>query len=176
MSVVYVVWMYVVVFAVIGALRGWAKEILVIFSVILALAVNHVMRRYIPLINTLPDDSSSLFWIRGLILLVLVYFGYQTVISVARLASKAGRDKLQDSLFGAVLGGLNGYLVAGSLVFYLVQANYPYPNIVSPPVLGSPQAETIAYMMQYLPPNFLGEPGIYFAVIISFIFVIVVFI
>jgi uncharacterized membrane protein required for colicin V production len=59
MSVVYVVWMYVVVFAVIGALRGWAKEILVIFSVILALAVNHVMRRYIPLINTLPDDSSS---------------------------------------------------------------------------------------------------------------------
>lgn len=176
MSLVYVIWMYVIVFAVIGALRGWAKELLVGFSVILALAVNHVLKRYVPLVNSLPDDSSSLFWIRGLILTVLVYFGYQTVVSIARLAAKSGRDKLQDSLFGAVLGGVNGFLIAGTLAFYLVQANYPYPNVVSPPIVGSPQAESIALMMQYLPPNFLGEPGIYFAVILSFVFIIVVYI
>ena len=51
MNIVYVVWMYVIVFAVIGALRGWAKELLVGFSVIVALAVNHVFRKYIPLIS-----------------------------------------------------------------------------------------------------------------------------
>ena len=33
MSIVYVFWMYVILFAVIGALRGWAKELLVVFSV-----------------------------------------------------------------------------------------------------------------------------------------------
>ena len=176
MSLVYVIWMYVLVFAVIGALRGWAKELLVGFSVILALAVNHVLKRYVPIINSLPDDSSSLFWIRSLIVIVLVYFGYQTVVSIARLASKAGREKLQDSLFGAVLGGVNGFLIAGTIAFYLVQANYPYPNVVSPPPLGSPQADSIALMMQYMPPNLLGEPGIYFAVILSFIFIIVVYI
>jgi hypothetical protein len=30
--------------------------------------------------------------------------------------------------------------------------------------------------MAYMPPHLLGEPGIYFAVILAFIFVIVVFI
>ena len=39
MSIVYIFWMYVILFAVIGAMRGWAKELLVAFSVITALAV-----------------------------------------------------------------------------------------------------------------------------------------
>jgi hypothetical protein len=31
-------------------------------------------------------------------------------------------------------------------------------------------------MMQYMPPRWLGEPGIYFAVILVLIFIIVVYI
>ena len=87
MSIVYVFWMYVILFAVIGALRGWAKELFVVFSVILALTTNHVLRRYIPLVEALPEDSTSLFWIRFMIVVTLVYFGYQTVVSIARLAA-----------------------------------------------------------------------------------------
>ena len=83
MSIVYVFWMYVILFAVIGAMRGWAKELLVSFSVILALTTNHVLRRYIPLVEALPNNSPSLFWIRSLIVITLVAFGYQTVISIA---------------------------------------------------------------------------------------------
>jgi hypothetical protein len=85
------------------------------------------------------------------------------------------RERLQDSLFGAVLGGLNGYLVAGTVIFYYHMANYPYPTIVSPatdPVI----IQAIDTMMKYMPPRFLGEPGIYFAVIIILIFIIVVYI
>jgi hypothetical protein len=40
MSIIYVFWMYVVLFAIIGWMRGWAKELLVSFSVILSLALN----------------------------------------------------------------------------------------------------------------------------------------
>ena len=36
-SLAVVFWMYVILFAIIGGMRGWAKEILVTFSVILAL-------------------------------------------------------------------------------------------------------------------------------------------
>jgi hypothetical protein len=176
MNIVYVVWMYVIVFAVIGALRGWAKELLVGFSVIVALAINHVLRRYIPLTMGLPENSSSLFWIRSLIVLSLVYFGYQTVVSIARLASRAARERLQDTLFGIILGGLNGYLIAGTLLFYYIQANYPYPNIVSAPTPGTPLADSVALMAQYLPPHLLGEPAIYFAVILAFVFILVVYI
>ncbi|MCJ7435920.1 MAG: CvpA family protein [Anaerolineales bacterium] len=176
MNIVYVVWMYVIVFAVIGALRGWAKELLVGFSVIVALAINHVLKKYIPLVSVLPNESSSLFWIRSLIVLSLVYFGYQTVISIAHLASKAVRERLQDTLFGIILGGLNGYLIAGTVLFYYIEARYPYPNIVSAPLAGTPLEASLAMMYQYLPPHLLGEPGIYFAVILAFVFILVVYI
>src|SRR6185369_9015788 len=93
MSIVYLFWMYVILFAIIGAMRGWAKELLVIFSCITALAVNMLMDKYIPLVRDLPDNSSSVFWIRTIILISLVYFGYQTVAVVPRLASKAARER-----------------------------------------------------------------------------------
>ena len=174
MSIIYVFWMYVLLFAIIGAIRGWAKELLVAFSVITALAVNLLLEKYIPLVRDLDKTSSSVFWIRTIILLALVFFGYQSV-SIARFASKAARERLQDALFGAVLGGVNGYLVAGTILFYNHVANYPYPNIISPatePVI----VQAIDVMMKYMPPRFLGEPGIYFAVIIILIFIIVVYI
>ena len=174
MSLIYVLWMYVVLFAVIGMLRGWAKELLVSFSVILALALNLLLKQYIPIVSDLPDDSSSLFWIRTLILIALVYFGYQTIALVPHLASKATRERLQDALFGAILGGINGYLIAGTVLFYIDQAKYPYPNIISPPP--ADLAAAVTTMMAYMPPHLLGVPAIYFAVILCFIFVIVVYI
>ncbi len=174
MSIVYVFWMYIILFAVIGAMRGWAKELLVSFSVILALTTNHVLRRYIPLVSALPENSSSLFWIRTMIVITLVYFGYQTVISVARLASRAARERLQDTLFGIFMGAINGYLISGTILFYLNEANYPFPDIVSAPT--GNVLTNVQTMMNWMPPHLLGEPGVYFAVLICFIFVIVVFI
>lgn len=174
MSIIYIFWMYVCLFAVIGAMRGWAKELLVSFSVITALAVNLLLEKYIPLVRDLDDASSSVFWIRTLILLSLVYFGYQTV-AIARFASKAVRERLQDSLFGAVLGGVNGYLVAGTVLFYNHVADYPYKHIISP-ATDAAVVQAIDTMLKYMPPRLLGEPGIYFAVIIVLIFIIVVYI
>ena len=117
MSIVYIFWMYVILFGVIGGMRGWAKELLVAFSVILALALNHVLRKYIPIAAGLPETDHALFWIRTIILFVLVFFGYQTVVSIPHLASRATRERLQDTLFGGLLGGFNGYLVAGTVLY-----------------------------------------------------------
>ena len=175
MSLVYVFWMYVVLFAIIGMLRGWAKELLVAFSVILALALNHLLRKYVPIVAELPDDSTSLFWIQTFILGALVFFGYQTVALVPHLQSKATRERLQDALFGAILGGINGFLIAGTVLFYVAQTKYQIaPHIVMPPQ--GDIAQGVQNMLAYMPPHLLGEPGIYFAVILAFIFVLVVFI
>jgi len=175
MSLVYIFWMYVILFGIIGMLRGWAKEMLVAFSVIVALTLNHVMRKYVPVVQQLPAESTSLFWVLSLVLIALVFFGYQTVALIPHLQSKATRERLQDSLFGVIVGGLNGYLVAGSVLFYLVQTQFTvFQNIVLPP---SPETEAaVQALMGYMPPQLLGEPGIYFAVILCFIFVIVVYI
>ncbi len=174
MSVIYIFWMYVLLFGIVGAMRGWAKELMVIFSVITALAVNLLLEKYIPLVRDLDKTTTSVFWIRTIILTALVFFGYQTV-NISRFASKAARERLQDSMFGAVLGGFNGYLVAGTILFYNHMANYPYRDIMSP--ASDPAIiQAIDTMMRYMPPRFLGEPSIYFAVIIVLIFIIVVYI
>lgn len=177
MSIVYVFWMYVFLFAVIGWMRGWAKELLVSFSVILSLALNHVIRKYVPIaqVDNLPDTDPSLFWVRTIILVVLVYFGYQTVISIPHLAAKGRTEKLQDTLFGAFLGALNGYLVAGSILYYVHIADYTFQTVISKPT--DPNLlQTVNQMMSYMPPQLLGEPGIYFAIILAFVFVLVVYI
>jgi hypothetical protein len=176
MSLVYVFWMYVVLFAIIGGMRGWAKELLVGSSVILALALNFVLRKYIPFVSDMEPTGTSLFWLRSLLVVALVYAGYQTVISIPHLAERAVRARLQDSLFGVLLGAINGYLVAGTLLFYLYEAKFPFATVISPPQAGSQLETTINYMMQYMAPHLLGEPIIYFAVILAFVFVIVVFV
>ena len=181
MSIVYIFWMYVILFGVIGAIRGWAKELLVAFSLVTALAANLLIERYLPLVKDLanpavptPEIARSLFWIRVLVVSAMVYFGYQTV-AFPRLASKAARERLQDALFGGVLGGLNGYLIAGTIIYYNHVAGYPYPNVIGP-ATDPAILDTINRMMNLMPPRFLGEPGIYFAVILILIFIIVVYI
>lgn len=175
MSIVYLFWMYVILFGLVGWMRGWAKELLVSFSVILALALNHVIRRYIPIARDLAETDVSLFWVRTIVLLVLVYFGYQTVISIPHLASRARSERLQDTLFGAFLGGINGYLIAGSILYYMHVADYPFQNVISKPAEPN-LVQTVSQMMLYMPPQLLGEPGIYFAIILAFVFVLVVYI
>ncbi|NJN79252.1 MAG: hypothetical protein HC797_01560 [Anaerolineales bacterium] len=61
MSIVYIFWMYVILFGIIGAMRGWAKELLVIFSVVTALAVNLLLEKYIPLVRDLDKAGTSNF-------------------------------------------------------------------------------------------------------------------
>ena len=174
-SIVYLFWMYVILFAIVGGMRGWAKELLVSFSVVLALGLNHIIRRYIPLAQNLADTDTALFWLRTIILLTLVYFGYQTVVSIPHLSSRAARERLQDSLFGVIMGAVNGYLVAGTILSYMHVADYPFPEVISKPA-DPTLLQTVTNMMQYMPPQLLGEPGIYFAIILAFVFVLVVYI
>jgi uncharacterized membrane protein required for colicin V production len=164
----------VIFFGVIGLMRGWAKELLVSFSVVLALAFNSLLTRYVPLVNSLPADGTAIFWIRMIIVVTLVFFGYQTV-GLARLAGKAVREKLQDSLLGFILGAVNGYLIIGTAWFYLHQANYPFEYITAP-IPGTPMGDMALRLIPMLAPRLLGEPAIYFAVMLCFIFVLVVFI
>jgi hypothetical protein len=175
MSLAVVFWMYVILFAIIGGMRGWAKEILVSFSVILALAFIALLEHYVPFVRDvlLPEKSPVLFWIRAIILIMLVFFGYQTV-NLQRFAAKMTREKLEHAILGIVIGAINGYLIAGTIWFYMANANYPFDTIISAP---TGTIATIAEnMLRYMPPTLLGIPGIYFAVVVAFIFVIVVFI
>jgi uncharacterized membrane protein required for colicin V production len=175
-SLAFLFWMFVVLFGIIGAMRGWAKELLVAFSIILALAFMRLLENYVPFVSTLIEvqGAEAIFWVRAIIVIVLVFFGYQTV-ALPRFATKAAREKLQDLMLGFVFGAFNGYLIVGTLWFYMHEAGYPFPYIV-PPDSNSVMGQAAENLLPYLAPRLLGEPAIYFAVILAFIFVLVVFI
>lgn len=178
-SLVVVFWMYVLLFGVIGAMRGWARELLVAFSTILALFIISVLERFIPFVGrTLAAIPSTLFWLRVAIVLALVFFGYQTP-NIPRLAgnNRFARERLQDILLGVFLGAFNGYMIVGTIWYYMNDAGYPFPNLISAPPPGTALYETTERMMALMPPQLLGSSSaIYFAVALAFAFVLVVFI
>ena len=182
-----VFWGLVFLFGMIGALRGWAKEILVSSSVFLAMFIQQVFGQYIlgptnPYLPVLLDASAEVtgpdtynttqFYVCTALLLLLTFFGYAGPTLVGRVAGKVARERLQDALLGFFLGLLNGYLVVGTLWFYLHRSGYVMGGITAPEQ-GS-TAWTIA--QSYLVPVWLTIPVLYVAIALAFVFIIIVFI
>lgn len=162
----------VILFGILGGFRGWAKEMLVLFSMVLALFLLYILQTYVPglteILNT--QGSQTQFYIRTGFILLLTFFGYQSP-NLPAFTPKFTREKLQDWLLGVILGMINGYLIFGSIWYYMDQAGYPWPELVSPP-----PPETVNDVINFLPPKIIGEPPyILFAIGIAFVFVIVVF-
>jgi hypothetical protein len=174
MSLLVLFWIFVILFAVIGAMRGWAKEILVSFSILLSIFIITVLERFIPFIRDLPIDSK--FWLRFFVTCLLAFFGYQSP-NLPRLINSArfAREKLQDSMLGIFLGGVNGYLIFGTIWAYMDQAKYPISLIIAPDK-ATEMGQLALEFVKYMPPVWLGTPAIYFAIALAFIFVIVVFV
>lgn len=171
-------WFMVMLFAIIGSMRGWAKELLVSFSVILGLFIINVLEQFAPFIRNLlaGESASALFWLRIVILSALVFFGYQGP-NITKLAAtnKFNREKFQDALLGIFLGAINGYLIYGAFLFYLNAAQYEPLKFVIAPDPFTPQGAAVIKLIELLPPQWLIAPRIYFAVAIAFAFVLVVF-
>jgi hypothetical protein len=163
-------------FGLIGAMRGWSKELLVTSAVVLGLFLNAILESHIEPYRTalFLQPSGTQVLIRGGLIVLLAFFGYQTV-NIRALQPKMARERVEEIVLGLVLGVLNGYLIVGSLWYYLHQAGYPTPLIMPPPE-GSELAERIEATVQYLPPELLPIPHVYFAVGVVFVFIIVVFV
>jgi hypothetical protein len=174
-SLTVIFWIFVFLFAIIGALRGWAKELLVTFSVVLSIFIITVLETYVGVVkNMVKTGGTPLFWFETVILLLMSFFGYQTPNIRAIAGARFARERLQDILLGFLLGAFNGYLMVGTLWFFLAQAKYPF-NLVTPPIPGTPLGDAALRILQYVAPQWLVIPWIYFAVMVAFIFVLIVF-
>ncbi len=161
-------------FGIIGALRGWAKELLVTFAVILARFIENVLLRYVPVINTtlqtlIASDPRTWFYMRSILFIVIVAFGYATTTISTALGARARKEKLQDTLLGFFLGGINGFLIIGMLWGFLHILGYNLWGITKP----TAQAQAL---ISYLPLGWLEGPTLLIAVAIAFAFVLIVFV
>jgi len=169
-------WIFVAIFAVIGAVRGWAKEVLVTFSAILSIFIVTLLTTYVPFMK--PDSgmsASTRFYIEMFVVIMMVVFGYLTPKVRGVIGDRLVRQRFADILLGLVIGALNGYLIVGTIWYYMDAANYPISFITGP----NPDTEAgmaAINLLQNMPPTYLVPPWIYFAVAVAFIFVVVVFI
>ncbi len=169
-------WIFVLFFGIIGLIRSWTKEILVSFAALAAIFIIYILEKYIPYVRDviLKESATQVFWFRVILISILVFFGYQT----PRISMPAGnmnlmRNRFQDLLFGFILGAINGYLIIGSIWYYLHAANYPFSSI-TPPLPGTPAGNAAIYLASHLPPVWLNPPIIFIAVGLCFVFILVV--
>ena len=182
-----VFWGLVLFFGMIGALRGWAKEILVSSSVFLAMFIQQVFGQYVlgadnpylPMLLQASDGvappaeySTTQFYVCTSLLLLLTFFGYAGPTVVGRVGSKVAREQLQDALLGFFLGLLNGFLIIGTLWFFVHKAGYVVGGIVRP----GPDSPAAIIAGSYLVPVWLTVPELYVLIAVAFVFIIIVFI
>ncbi|MGB5686093.1 MAG: CvpA family protein [Candidatus Electrothrix sp.] len=178
-------WTLIALFAIIGAMRGWAKEILVTFSLVMALFVMQIGLAYIGPVKKLWESmgGSTQFYTSSLVIILFAFFGYHTPNTqmvnknLSRDNKSTARHWLQDMMLGGILGAGNGYLLVGTIWFFLDLAKYPVPEyILTAPEAGTRAGDAALKLIYWLPPIWLEIPIIYFVVAVVFTFVIIVLI
>ncbi|MBN1201654.1 MAG: CvpA family protein [Anaerolineae bacterium] len=166
-------WLMIGLFAAIGFMRGWTKELIATAGIVLALFALKQFES--TLIDPLTQgEQVSKFYLQAAILLLLGFFAYQTppeAFGSARRRSSQ-REGIQEGILGSLVGALNGYLFIGSLWWYMDNLEYPLSPYIVPVPPGSASAGTVGA----LPLNWLlgGDGGILSLLMIGlFVFVIV---
>lgn len=152
-------WLMALLFGYIGFSRGWSKEMIATSGIILGLfALFQFDDTLSELLVAVPADQK--FLIRAVLFAVIVFFAYQTRALIGEDAEKAeksrrkgnteGRDRLQSSVLGLLIGLLNGYLIWGSLWYFMHVTNYPLSPYISAPLPGTMSADFVQSLPLYL--------------------------
>ena len=124
-------WAFAIFFAVMGFLRGWTKELIGTAGTVLGLFAifqfDSLFRGTIFVALT-PDQ---VFLVQSGIFLAIVFVAYQTQTLVGD--GRRGSDRFQNGILGGIVGFFNGYLVAGTLWYFLDINEYPLEQFVTAP-------------------------------------------
>ena len=138
-------------FAFIGSLRGWNKELIAMAGIILGLFALFQFDNLLRGTILRGVALNQVFIIQAGIFIVVGYFAYQTR-ALGDGTRRAGRSNVQESALGAVVGAINGYLIWGSLWYFMDINNYPLDPWIIAPSPGSPSDQ----MLSWLPLVVLG--------------------
>ncbi len=124
-------------FGIIGYLRGWNKELISLAGIILGLFALFQFDNLLRGVLLAGVSRDQVFLVQAAIFLVVVFFAYQTR-GMGAGRGPDGRDRLQSSILGGLVGFINGYLIWGSLWYFMDINAYPLAPAVIAPAPGSP--------------------------------------
>jgi uncharacterized membrane protein required for colicin V production len=171
-------YIFIFIFALIGAIRGWAKEVIATFGTILGLFILTVLEAFVPAVGAYLTSSpvQSQIGFKSIVFGFIVFCAYQTPnLPMFGQNQRFKNDRLQDVILGFLIGGANGFMIFGTIWFFVHQGNYPFSFIIEP-IANTTTGNAALQLIELLPPAWLVSPFIYFAIAIAFMFVLVVFI
>lgn len=180
LELVTLVWAFIAFFSFLGLQRGWTKEIISMSGIILGLFALHQFDTAIrtDLLATFTPDIK--FFVQTAIFLIIVFFAYQTRALVGADARGGdGRDALQTKVLGAIVGAINGYLVSGSVWYFLhINADpttgvYPLDPFIVAPTVGSLSAENLGNLPLFVLAQGPGTTGDLLSLMVIILFIIV---
>ncbi len=163
-------------FGFIGYLRGWSKELISLAGIILGLFALFQFDNFLRGTILRGVALDQVFLIQAGIFIIVVFFAYQTRALGGGEGRRAARSNLQEGVLGAIVGLINGYLIWGSLWYFMDINNYPLAPAIIAPAPGSPSDQAL----QWLPLVVLGGGVtgsgdlLAVAVIVLFLFVLIV--
>ncbi len=140
-------WFCIILFGTIGYLRGFSKELIALAGIILAL---FTLVQFENFFESLGGGAgvAQIFYVKALFLGVVAFLSYQTpperVTPSKRRGGSGNRDNWQNSILGSITGGINAYLVFGSLWYFMDQLAYPLSPHINPPSPGSSSAGMVS--------------------------------
>ncbi len=165
-------WMVVLMFGLIGALRGWVRELLVTLAIISAYFLRWLFLNIIPFVREYLKARSSVdqFYIFSALFVIMALFGYAGPVVSPYLAGKARREKIQDLLLGFIIGAVNGYLLAGTIWGFMHFAGYNIWGILPP----EENSSAYQFATQFLPYVWMNDTLLLILTGITLIVVLVV--
>ncbi len=153
-------WAIITLFAIIGLIRGWSKEVGTTTGLVLAMFILSCFgERMISSINRVFEaigikqliiadaPSASRFLFFALVFLAVAFISYRGGTLGKKVSGITGH------LLGLFTGLINGYLIAGNLWFYLHEQQYlPLQRVFKVPT-----SQTALVIIRLLPPKILTE-------------------
>jgi hypothetical protein len=125
---------FLIIFAMIGAMRGWVREVIVTASLVLALfVINQLGVRWNAIVNGIAGQYTGEQWLlQALPLFIIGFFGYLGPAVVRSRFEQNTRGKLEQGILAFIIGGINGYIIFSTLAYIAWRAGTldhpPAPN------------------------------------------------
>lgn len=164
-------WFCIILFATMGYVRGFSKELVALAGIILALFTLVQFENFFENIGR-GAGLAQIFYVKAFFLGVVTFFAYQTPPDriVTGKRKFESRDAWQNRLLGSILGGINAYLVFGSLWYFMDQLAYP----LSPHVSTPPPESASASMVSSLPLVWMQQGNLLTLLVIGlFLFILI---
>jgi uncharacterized membrane protein required for colicin V production len=107
-------------------------------------------------------------------MMILILVGYQTPYQKLNFKNQITTNSKVEHFAGFIIGALNGFLIVGTIWYFLHQANYPGEALFSPTEgMSAALNEKAMKLIEFLPPSWLQGTVLYVMVAFLVIFILI---